>query len=253
MSNLPPIEHPFKIIVPFYNASKFIERCASSLLTQKYDNYKVIFIDDASTDNSWDLLPHNDPKVICIKNEKNLTALPNIHKAIMDYCEPHEKVVLVDGDDWLSNKNVLSFLNETYCTNDCWITYGQASWTDGRLGFASEYTQTEFNSLRKSPYRVSHIRTFNAGLYHKIKEQDPEFSCLKDKKGEFYKMTYDVSIFYPIMEMAGLSKIKFVDKVLYIYNRDNPISDDKVNQQLQWDIHKEISKKQPFKKIDNYL
>ena len=244
----------FKIIVPFYNASNFIERCANSAITQKYSgNYKIIFIDDASTDNSGDLLPHDNEKSICIRNEKNVTALPNIHKAIMEYCEPNDIVVLLDGDDYLPSKSVIEHINQVYCQNDCWITYGQSSWTDGRKGFASEYSQTEFDNLRKAPYRVSHIRTFRAGLYQKIKEQDPEFSCLKDKGGNFYKMTYDVAIFFPIMEMAGLNKIKFIDKVLYIYNRDNPINDDKVNQQLQWDIHKEISHKPQFKKIENYL
>jgi len=245
--------HPFKIIVPFYNAANFLEQCINSAITQKYPNYKVIFIDDASTDNSWDLLPHSNEITICIKNEKNVTALPNIHKAIMEYCEPNDIVVLLDGDDWLPNKNVLKILNENYCRNDCWITYGQASWTDGRRGFASEYSQIEFDNLRKANFRISHIRTFKAGLYQKIKEQDSDFSCLKDKNGDFYRMTYDVAIMWPIMEMAGLSRVKFIDEILYIYNRNNPISDDKMNQQLQWDIHKEISLKQSFKKIENYV
>ena len=46
--------------------------------------------------------------------------------------------------------------------------------------------------------------------------------------------------------------MKYNEKPLYVYNRNNPISDDKVNQQLQWDIHTEISKKTPFKQIENY-
>ena len=39
-------------------------------MSQKYENFKAIFIDDASTDNSWDLLPHNNEKAICIKNKE---------------------------------------------------------------------------------------------------------------------------------------------------------------------------------------
>ena len=131
--------------------------------------------------------------------------------------------------------------------------YGQSSWTDGRRGFASAYSESEFSNLRKSPFRVSHIRTFRAGLYQKIQEQDQVFSCMKDSSGEFYKMTYDVAIMFPIMEMAGYDKVKFNDTILYVYNRSNPISDDRVNQQLQWDIHGEISNKSPFNKIENYI
>ena len=242
-----------KIIVPFYNAAEFLERSAASVMSQKYDNFKVIFVDDASTDNSWDLLPHDNNKAICIRNEINVTALPNIHMAIMDHCDPNDIVILVDGDDWLPNKKVLSYINDFYNMNDCWIMYGQASWTDGRSGCARPYENAEiFANMRKTPFYVSHIRTFKAGVYHKIKDQDPNFSCMKDSDGEFYKCTYDVAIMYPIMEIAGFEKTKYNSKSLYMYNRDNPISDDKVRQQMQWDIHKEINQKSSFKQIDSY-
>lgn len=253
---IPSVEYdknPIKIIVPFYNAAAYIERSMLSALTQKYENFKIIFIDDASTDGSWEKLPHDDPRAICIRNETNVTALPNIHRAIMEYCDPNDIVVLLDGDDWLPNNKVLKYINEYYCQNDCWIMYGQATWSTGQKGCASEYTKEEFDHLRMAPFRVSHIRTFRTWLYHKIKEQDPEFSCMKDKSGNWYRMTYDVAIMFPIMEMAGFDKIKYNDKPLYIYNFENPRSDHRVNQQLQWDIHKEIANKIPFKKIESML
>ncbi|GIV44031.1 MAG: hypothetical protein KatS3mg035_1154 [Bacteroidia bacterium] len=246
------MNNKIKVITPFYNPGEFLETCINTLMTQKYDNFQVIFIDDCSTDGSFDRLPKDDSRVIVIKNETRKTALENIHNAIMNYCEPDDIVVLVDGDDWLPNKGVLGYINNFYNTNDCWVMYGQAMWTDGRKGFAAEYTAGEFANLRKAPFKVSHIRTFRAGLYHKIKDQDPDFSCMKDKDGNFYKMTYDVAIMFPIMEMAGLEKIKYNSESLYIYNRNNPISDDKVNQQLQWSIHAEISNKKPFNKIESY-
>ena len=241
-----------KIITPFYNPGEFLETCVNTLMSQKYENFKVLFVDDCSTDGSFDKLPHDNEKAVVIKNETRKTALENIHDAIVNHCEPDDIVVLVDGDDWLPNKNVLSYINDFYNQNDCWIMYGQANWTDGRRGFASAYSAEEFKNIRKSPFRVSHLRTFRAGLYQKIKEQDSEFSCMKDSSGGFYKMTYDVAIMFPILEMAGVEKVAFNDTILYIYNRNNPISDDKVNQQLQWDIHAEISKKPAFNKIEKY-
>jgi glycosyltransferase involved in cell wall biosynthesis len=247
------IKNKFVIITPFYNPGEFLEKCISSIITQRYDNYKIVFIDDMSIDDSWDKLPHDDERAICIKNTVRKTALENIHNAIMNHCDKDDICVLVDGDDWLYNKNVLNNLNIFYNVHDCWISYGQSSWTDGRRGFASAYPESEFSNLRKAPFRVSHIRTFRAGLYQKIQEQDKDFSCMKDSNGEFYKMTYDVAIMFPIMEMAGYDKVKFNDTILYVYNRSNPISDDRVNQQLQWDIHAEISNKPFFNKIENYI
>lgn len=246
------MKNKIKVITPFYNPGEFLETCVNSLMSQKYDNFNVIFVDDCSNDGSYNLLPKDDERAIIVKNEVRKTALENIHDAIMNHCDPNDIVVLVDGDDWLPNKNTLSHINDFYNQSDCWIMYGQANWTDGRRGFASAYSEEEFKNLRKSQFRVSHIRTFRAGLYQKIKEQDSEFSCMKDANGDFYKMTYDVAIMFPILEMAGVEKVAFNDMILYIYNRNNPISDDKVNQQLQWNIHTEISNKKSFEKIEDY-
>lgn len=241
-----------KIITPFYNPGRFIEQCVSSAISQKYDNYKIIFIDDCSTDGAYDKLPHGNEKAIIIRNESRKTALENLHNAIMNHCDPSDIVVILDGDDWFPNKNVLQYINEQYNTHDCWIMYGQANWTDGRRGFASAYPPEEFKNVRKAPFRVSHLRTFRAGLYQAMQKQDPNFSGLKDVNGEFYKSSYDTAMMFPIMEMAGHEKTRFNDTILYIYNRDNPISDDKVDQQLQWRVHQEVSNKPNLKKIDNY-
>lgn len=246
------MKNKINVIVPFYNCKTYLETCVSSIMTQKYENFHVYFIDDCSNDDSWSVLPHEDNRATCIKNEINLTALPNIHKAVMEFCEPDSIVVLCDGDDKLINKNVLSFINNIYNEKDCWFQYGQSLWSDGRRGFASAYSEEEFNNLRKAIYRVSHIRSFRAGVYHKIKEQDPEFSQFKDKNGQFYKSCYDVPIVWSLMELSGYKRCYFNDVPLYLYNRENPLNDDKVNQQLQWDIHKEVSNKPSFKRIESY-
>ena len=250
------MNNKIKIITPFYNPGDFLDYCVNSIITQKYDNYRVIFVDDCSTDGSFDKLPVGHKNAHVIKNGTRKTALENLHNAIMDHCRPDDIVVLVDGDDWLSSKKALSYINEFYNEHNCWMMYGQASWTNGMKGIARPFPNEEhIKKLRTEVgafHYISHIRTFRAGLYHKIQEQDPGFSCLKDRDGNYYKMTYDTAMFLPMVEMAGFDKVKYNDKSLYIYNRDNPISDDKVDQSLQTGIHREIMKKKPFKQIENY-
>ena len=244
-------KNKIKVIVPFYNPGDFLEICIKSIMSQNYDNFQVIFIDDASTDNSWNKLPHNDLRVMCIKNESNLTALPNLHNAIVNHCDKDDLVCIVDGDDWLAKKNALSYINDFYNENNCWFMYGNSTASDGTNIVSKAYNEESFKRIREGFYFVSHIRTFKAGLYHKIKDQDENFSCLKDINGNFYKMTYDVAMFVPMLEMAGFNRIKFNEKVLYVYNRQNPLSDCYVNENLQKSIHIEINKKNKFKKIDS--
>lgn len=49
-----------------------------------------------------------------IKNKERLTAIPNIYKAATEYCDPHDILALVDGDDELLGINVLKVFNSVY-------------------------------------------------------------------------------------------------------------------------------------------
>ncbi len=58
------------IIIPVYNASKYIEETINSINSQTYENYEAIFINDCSEDNSLKIIKkykENNPK---IKNSK---------------------------------------------------------------------------------------------------------------------------------------------------------------------------------------
>lgn len=44
------------IIVPVHNSSSYIEQCVRSLFEQTFDNIEYIFVDDASSDNSIDII-----------------------------------------------------------------------------------------------------------------------------------------------------------------------------------------------------
>jgi len=247
-------QNNFKIITPFYNPGKFLDKCIMSVMTQKYDNYKVIFIDDTSTDGSWEKLPHDNDKAICIKNTVRKTALENIHDTVMNFCEPDDIITIVDGDDWLSNNKVLEYLNNFYNEHDCWTTWGQAIWTSGRKGIARPVNKEDFKKIRTdyNMFFVSHLRTYRAGVHHCIKDQDPTFECMKDRDGKFYRWAYDTGLMLPILELSGYDRSKYIDKVLYIYNRDNDLSEDKINQTAQTGVHLEVLTKKPFQQIENY-
>lgn len=63
------------VIIPLYNAEKYIRECLISVLASKFKDYEILIVDDCSTDNSVaevkKLLPHFDGRLKLIHTEKN--------------------------------------------------------------------------------------------------------------------------------------------------------------------------------------
>ena len=171
------VKNKIKVIVPFYNPGNFLELCVNSLLTQNYENYEVLFIDDSSNDGAAGLyIPQQLPKkkengeneldengnvvfynshpildktkckkTLYWRSGFRMTALPNIHNGIVQFAtDPDDIVVILDGDDWLLNKNCLSYINDFYNNNpECWMMYGSSLWTNGGKCCAMPYTKED--------------------------------------------------------------------------------------------------------------
>lgn len=62
------------VIIPVYNAEKYLEKCLDSLVNQSYQNFEVIFVNDGSTDKSLQMLQEfikRDPEKFRVFSKKN--------------------------------------------------------------------------------------------------------------------------------------------------------------------------------------
>ncbi|MDN3504659.1 MAG: glycosyltransferase family A protein [Rhabdochlamydiaceae bacterium] len=225
---------PFVILICSYNNAKYVEQNIKSALSQDYSNFRVIFIDDASTDENYTIAKQiidkfdDQNRVTLIHNSSNQGAMANVYTAV-NLCRDDEIIVKLDGDDTLYGTQVLSTLNQYYNHSDTWMTYGQSIDSDsGKLGISKPLSHfvLKARSIRNKAWSTSHLRTFYAGLFKKIKREDFTY------EGKFLPMSEDVAQMCPMIEMSGLHAF-YIDEPLYIYNKDNPISDDKVSAEKQ--------------------
>ena len=107
----------FSIIIPVYNCEKYISRCIDSILSQTYNNFSIILIDDGSTDNSpaiCDSYTLKDKRISVI-HKKNMGVSnarnDGIRKAEGDW------ILFCDSDDWFE-KETLSIANKNLLNND---------------------------------------------------------------------------------------------------------------------------------------
>lgn len=94
------------IIMPAYNAERYIREAVDSVTAQTHRNWELIIIDDRSNDNTADIaLEYHrlDPRIRLIKNEDNLGAAGSRNRGLDEASGDY--VALLDADDvWLYDK-----------------------------------------------------------------------------------------------------------------------------------------------------
>lgn len=99
----------FSIIIPAYNAEKFIERSINSVLSQRYSNYEVIVIDDGSIDNTVKVVEQYDSNVVKLLKQNNSGVSGARSKGIS--FANGDFICFLDADD-IYYDNHLSTLND---------------------------------------------------------------------------------------------------------------------------------------------
>ena len=91
------------IVIPMYNAEKYIGECLDSILAQTFTDFEVIVVDDCSTDNSravvQSYLPKFGDKLQFVRSEKNSGGCPGIPRNTGIRLSCGEYILFVDSDD----------------------------------------------------------------------------------------------------------------------------------------------------------
>ena len=117
------------VVIPIYNCETYLERCLKSVLSQSYDDYEVILVDDGSVDGSGLICDqygqyHENVKVIHQENHGVSVARNQGVKS-----STGQYISFVDADDWIpqnslavmascaSSRNADMVVSELYCSD----------------------------------------------------------------------------------------------------------------------------------------
>lgn len=90
------------LIVPVYNAERFLRECLDSIINQSWKNIEIIIIEDCSTDGSLRICEEyaqKDARIVLFANQKNAGISRNRAKGIS--LSHGEYIAFVDADDYL--------------------------------------------------------------------------------------------------------------------------------------------------------
>ena len=274
-------EKEIVVVIPSYNNEEWYERNLSTVLGQKYGKFRIVYVNDCSTDrtaecvakfvemhspDSFRIFSFDDhfsksvPEIVDafkqeIQREKvfftlvNNTSrcggpLENLYRVIHS-CDDDEIIVTVDGDDWLPHDEVLKKINEAYASGEIWMTHGNlVEYPHGGATWCEPVPLKFIESNTVRQFKCpSHLRTFYAWIFKKIALEDLLY------EGKFFAMAGDMALMYPILEMAAERHL-FISEVNYVYNMQNPINENKVNAELQRQLDQYIRQKHPYQRLE---
>ncbi|MCX5921945.1 MAG: glycosyltransferase [Candidatus Dependentiae bacterium] len=241
-------ERHIVVVIASYNNKEWYKGNLDSVFSQNYKNYHVVYVDDCSTDGTGELVKHyieekqQQDRVTLICNTKRVGALANYY-AMIHQCNDGDIIVQLDGDDRLVERKAFPAINNSYANPDVWLMYSQfIRWPQAEIGWNYPYEKDKKGDRGFSP---SHLHTFYAKLFKKIKREDLMY------EGDFFQMTWDMAIMLPMVEMASEDHVGFIPGILYIYNDNNPLNDHRVDRTLQSALNTFIRTKQKYDPLEN--
>lgn len=153
------------IIIPVFNVDKYIGPCLESIYRQGLaeDVFEVIIVNDASTDDSMQVVSHMmtvHPNISVITNKESsgpsVSRNAGMDKAIGDY------VLFVDSDDLLMDKGLSVLLQKAIDTNADMIVADYVRLKDEEIGFNYDSLLTDTHDIDKT------------GLDYYVDDYDPE-------------------------------------------------------------------------------
>lgn len=168
----------FAVVVVAHNAAAWCERALRSVFEQDYDYFRVLFVDDASMDDTFEraqeFIVDNglEERVIAVRNETRAGFTGSLYRGVQA-CLDKEIVIPLDACNWLAFEGAISRLNRVFQNPDVWIARG--AFVDYPLYELCEAERLEVKDIERKGYRLSKpapFLAFYAGLFKSIRLPD---------------------------------------------------------------------------------
>ena len=212
----------YSLVIPVYNVEKYLSRCLDSIISQTYNNFEVICVNDGSTDSSQRILESYVKKDARIKlvnqDNRGLGEARNtgIAYATGDY------IWFIDSDDWIPDPNALRKIDDKVNVDNCEVLLFDYYYGDvlsyRRCSCIDSYTRESIGYLDYIKYSLTGKLRFFAWL--KIFKSD----ILRRSNFRFPQGWYEDIPIISMISMFPSLKISYIKESLYhYYNRTGSI------------------------------
>ncbi|MBW4452188.1 MAG: glycosyltransferase [Nostoc indistinguendum CM1-VF10] len=198
------------VIMPAYNASKYLHETITSVLSQTFDNFELLIVDDGSTDNSAEIAhkygnEDSRIKIFCQEN-KGVSVARNTGISLSS----GKFIAFIDADDqWLPDK-LACHINHLNMDENLGISFGKVEFINDDSNGTGKFSNSILNNLTPLDFYYENpiITPSNAVLRRDVLEQIGGFD--KNLKG-----TEDAELFLRAAYMGW--KVEGIARVLTRY------------------------------------
>lgn len=231
------MKYSISVIIPVYNTEAYLKKCIESILNQDVEAVQYIFIDDGSTDNSYDVIrgyANEDDRFLVLKKENG--GQSSARNLGLKYAEG-KYIVFVDSDDYIE-ANVFAKIVSLMEEKDLDILHAYTIGVDGTEIQKLEVQENESDivSGRERLIRGEMKHTLCEHVYKNslIKEHNILFLegvCYEDM--DFVLRTYvyakrtmwsNLQYYYYVLRHSSTTQIFNVKKSIDYYNVSLAIS-----------------------------
>jgi len=199
------IKNPIvSVIMPAYNAEKYIEKSIVSILEQTFKEYEFIIIDDCSKDETWTVIcdfARKDSRIVALKNTLNLGIAGNRNKGVS--LAKGKYVMWQDADDVsmpLRLENQYKFMESN---EEVGIVGGFLEFFDDNGSTSIRKYAPDDKTLRKNIFRYSPVAQPAAMIRKTCLDEFGEYD-LKYPPAEDLDMSFRIGTKY---KFANLQEI----------------------------------------------
>ncbi len=207
------------VIMSVYNAQETVKKSIKSILDQSYKEFEFLILDDASTDETFNIcneFKKDDKRIELYRNDKNLGLTKSLNKLI-SYSNG-EIIARQDSDDVSKKERLQKQLNYLY-ENNLDACTSRANIMDEKKVIP------RFSFLLPKKIVIRYKNPFIHGtlLIRKSVLEENNFYDEKFYYSQDYKLMYDL--------IKKNKKIKIMNENLYFLNMKNNISNLKKEEQ----------------------
>lgn len=226
----------FSILIPVYNAEKYIDQCIESVIDQSEQDFEIVIVDDGSKDASVDICKRwasKYPDSIRVIEKENSGSLLTRRRCLEE--SRGEYIYMIDADDHIIDNDALRKIKALIEKTKCDLVFFNATADTDKLYpynfdneqvFEEEGLKKIYDLILQTKYMNS---LWNKVFHRTLVDWDVDYE-------EYKKVSIGTDFFQGFPIISNASKIVYSDEIYYYYRKTAGSIVHKFNDNLSYSL-----------------